>query len=133
MLSDTELKIQREISGLHIKKNVEDLVRAGADRFVGTPGDKAAIGFVRKRFQALGLEVVETPIRVPSWQETKPPALRIERTGELLEGISPSFGVSTPPAGITADLVLIRGREGHCARGARGPVGLSTASTDAAT
>jgi len=111
MLSDTELKIQREISGLHIKKNVEDLVRAGADRFVGTPGDKAAIEFVRKRFQALGLEVVETPIRVPSWQETKPPVIRIERTGELLEGISPSFGASTPPGGISADLVLVRGGE----------------------
>ena len=111
MLSDTELKIQREISGLHIRKNVEDLVRAGADRFVGTLGDKAAIEFVRKRFQALGLEVVETPIRVPSWQETKAPVLRVEETGELLEGISPSFGASTPPGGISADLVLVRGGE----------------------
>jgi len=113
MLSDTELKIQREISGLHIRKNVEDLVRAGADRFVGTPGDKAAIGFVRERFRALGLEVVETPIRVPSWQETKAPVLRVEETGELLEGISPSFGVSTPLGGITADMVLVRGGEDH--------------------
>ncbi len=111
MLSEVEWKIQREISGLAIKKNVEELCRAAANRFVGTAGDKSSIEFVRRRFQSLGLEVKETPIRVPSWQETRPPVIRIERTGELLEGISPSFGVSTPPGGITADLVLIRGGE----------------------
>ena len=108
MLSEIELRIQRDISGLNIKKNVEELCRIAPDRFVGTEGDKKAIEFVKGRFQELGLELMETPIRVPTWRETKPPVIRILATGEELEGISASFGVSTPPGGITAEMVLVR-------------------------
>jgi len=108
MLSDVEYKIVHQISGAKIKRNVEELCRIAPDRFVGTEGDKKAIEYVKACFEELGLEVRETPIHVPSWQETKPPIIRIMATGEELEGISASFAVSTPVGGLTADLVLVR-------------------------
>lgn len=108
MITQQEREIQQRISGARIKRTVEELCRVAPDRFVGTEGDRAATEFVRKQFEDLGLEIIETPIRVPSWQETAPPVIRIEAMGETLEGISASFGISTPKGGVDADLVLIR-------------------------
>jgi len=108
MALHNEMDIQRQISGARIKRTVEELCRIAPDRFVGTEGDTKSIAFVKQQFEELGLEVTETPIHVPSWQETQPPVLRIEATGETLEAISASFAVSTPDSGIAADLILLR-------------------------
>ena len=108
MISQQERDIQHQLSGARIKQNVEELCRVAPDRFVGTPGDKQATAYMMRRFEDLGLEIHETKIYVPSWQELKPPVIRIEATGEPIEGISASFAVSTPDGGVDADLVLVR-------------------------
>jgi len=108
MISQQERDIQHQVSGARIKRNVEELCNVAPDRFVGTPGDKQAIAYMKQRFEELGLEIHETKIYVPSWQELKPPVIRIEATGESIEGISASFAVSTPDGGVDTDLVLVR-------------------------
>lgn len=106
MLSDFELSLQRQLSGLKALDNVSELAKIG-DRFVGTEGDKKAIKFVKRQFKSFGLEIKETPFSALSFVEEKA-RLRILSTREELEAVAPYFSPSTPPGGIEAELVLVK-------------------------
>jgi len=106
MLSDFEVNLQRQISGLKALSNISELAKIG-DRFMGTEGDKKAIEFVKRQFNSYGLEIKEIPFRALSFKEEKS-YLKILATGEELEVIAPYFSPSTPPGGLEADLVLVK-------------------------
>jgi len=106
MLSDFELNLQRQISGLRALDNVGELAKIG-NRFIGTEGDRKAIEFVKRQFKSCGLEIEETPFRALSFIEEKA-NLKILSTGEELEVVAPYFSPSTPAKGIEADLALVK-------------------------
>ncbi len=108
MISQEEWAIIREIKGGRALKDVENLAALG-DRFVGTEGDKKAIEYVKKEFDRLGLEIRETPIRVPTFLQRSEPVLRIKATGLELEAVPPYFSPSTPEGGLEAEVVPIIG------------------------
>ncbi len=105
MLSDFELSLQRQFSGLKALNNVSELAKIG-NRFVGTVGDKKAIEFVKNQFKSCGLEIKETPFRALSFVEEK--ARLTLSTGEELEAIAPYFSPSTPQGGIEAELIPVK-------------------------
>ncbi|MEE9420239.1 MAG: M20/M25/M40 family metallo-hydrolase [Desulfatiglandaceae bacterium] len=105
MITDYELGLQRQISGLKALSHVRELAKIGY-RFVGTQGDKDSIKYMKDQFKAYGLEVKETPFRTLTFEDEKP-LLKILSTGEELEGVVPLFSPSTPVGGIEADAVLV--------------------------
>lgn len=104
MLSDFELNLHRQISGLKALSSVSELAKIGY-RFVGTEGDRKAIEYMKSQFKSYGLDVKELPIKAPTFEDEKT-VLKIMATGEELECIAPLFSPSTPPGGLEADLVL---------------------------
>jgi len=105
MLSDFEFNLQHQISGLKALSNISKLAKVGY-RFVGTEGDRKSIEFMKKQFKSYGLDIVELPIRVPTFEDEKP-QLKILATEEELECIAPLFSPSTPPGGIEADVIVV--------------------------
>jgi aminopeptidase YwaD len=105
MLTDFELGLQRQISGLKALRHVQELAKIGY-RFVGTQGDKKSIRYIEDQFRAFGLDVRETPFRTLSFEDEKP-VLKILSTGEEVEGIVPLFSPSTSEQGIEAEVVLV--------------------------
>jgi aminopeptidase YwaD len=105
MITDYELGLQRQISGLKALSHVGELAKIGY-RFVGTQGDKDSITYIKDQFKAYGLGIKETPFRTLTFEDEKP-LLKILSTGEELEGVVPLFSPSTPGGGIEADAVLV--------------------------
>ncbi|MFB0532925.1 MAG: hypothetical protein ACETVU_04565, partial [Desulfatiglandales bacterium] len=105
MITDYELTLQRQISGLKALSHVRELAKIGY-RFVGTQGDKESIRYIKGQFKAYGLEIKETPFRTLAFEDEKP-LLKILSSGEELEGVVPLFSPSTPAGGIEADVVLV--------------------------
>jgi len=105
MITDHELTIQRQISGLKALDHVRELAKIGY-RFVGTPGDKRSIEYVEATFKSYGLGVEETPFKTVSFED-ETPLLKILSTTEELEGVVPLFSPSTPEGGIEAEAVLV--------------------------
>ena len=105
MLTAYESNLQRQISGLKALDHVRELARIGY-RFVGTPGDRESIAYMKGQFEAYGLDVRETPIRALSFEDEEP-ILRILPSGEELDGVVPIFSPSTPEQGIEAEVVFV--------------------------
>jgi aminopeptidase YwaD len=105
MITDYELGLQRQISGLKALSHIGELAKIGY-RFVGTQGDKDSIKYIKDQFKAYGLGIKETPFRTLTFEDEKP-LLKILSTGEELEGVVPLFSPSTPGGGIEADAVLV--------------------------
>jgi aminopeptidase YwaD len=104
MISPAEWDIIGHLKGRRALEHIENLCAFG-DRFVGTEGDRKAMDYVRRHFEKCGLEIKETPITAPCFIEERPPALRIEATGETLTGLSPYLGPPTIRGGISAEVV----------------------------
>ena len=66
MLSSKQLRVRDLFKGRRAISHIERLCDFG-DRFVGTAGDAAAIGYVQGEFERLGLEVSLSPVRVPGF------------------------------------------------------------------
>ena len=108
MITDEEQALIQRVDGGRELVHIEKLAAIG-DRFVGSPGDKAAIDYVTGEFASLGLEIRETPIRVPTFLNTSDTVLRTEATGQTYDAISPYFSPSTPEGGLQAEVVPIIG------------------------
>ncbi len=108
MISDEEFALIRQIKSRRELEHIETLAALG-DRFVGTEGDRQAIAYVTQVFDELGLEIRETPIEVPTFLDTAPPVLTVANTGERYDAITPYFSPSTPPGGLSAEVVPIIG------------------------
>jgi aminopeptidase YwaD len=106
MISSKEFEMIREIKGRKELEHIRRLSKIG-DRFVGTEGDRKAIRYIRKEFKALGLEVKETKIKVPTFIELRESVLRVEATGEPFAAIPPYFSPSTPEEGIRAEVAFV--------------------------
>jgi aminopeptidase YwaD len=105
MITDYELTLQRQISGLKALEQVRQLANMGY-RFVGTEGDKKSINYIRNQFKVLGLEIRETHFHTLAFEDEKS-YLQVLSTGEYLEGVTPLFSPSTPPEGIESDAVWV--------------------------
>jgi len=116
MVTDFELSLQRQISGLKALSHVRELAKIGY-RFVGTQGDKDSIKYIKDQFKAYGLEIKETPFRTLTFEDEKP-LLKLLSTGEELEGVVPLFSPSTPAGGVEADAVLVGDGQEEDYRGA---------------
>lgn len=108
MVTTDELALVRPIDAARELKHIEALAAIG-DRFIGTDGDRAAIDYIMGEFNALGLEIQETPIRVPTFLNTSEPVLKTVETGRTYDAISPYFSPSTPAGGLEAEVVPIIG------------------------
>jgi aminopeptidase YwaD len=129
MITEYELALQRQISGLKVLDHVRQLANLGY-RFVGTDGDKKSIRYVENQFEFYGLEIKETAFRTLAFEDEKP-VLRVLSTGEELEGIVPLFSPSTPEGGIEAEAVWVGdGEEGDYKRvNVRGKIVILTEET----
>ncbi len=111
MISDDERGLIQQIDASRELRHIENLAAIG-DRFIGSAGDKKAIDYVTKEFESLGLEIQETPIRVPTFLNTSDTVLRVEATEQTFDAITPYFSPSTPAGGLEAEVVpIIGGKE----------------------
>lgn len=108
MISDEERALTHKIHASRELEHIEKLAAFG-DRFIGSPGDHLAIDYVTGEFDALGLEIQNTPIRVPTFLNTSETVLRTEATGQTYDAISPYFSPSTPEGGLEAEVVSVIG------------------------
>ena len=83
MLSDFRLNLNRQISGLKTLSNISELTKTG-DRFVGTKGNRKAIGYMKRQSKSYGLDIKELPVKALTFEDEKP-HLQILVTGEELE------------------------------------------------
>ncbi len=83
MFSDFELNLNRQISGLKTLRNISELTKTG-DRFMGTKGDRKAIGYMKRQFKSYGLDIKELPVKALIFKDEKP-HLQILATREDLE------------------------------------------------
>ena len=116
MISDEERALIQQIKGGRELQHIEKLAAIG-DRFIGSPGDKEAIDYVTAEFDALGLEMQETPIRAPTFLNTSETVLRTKATGQTYDAISPYFSPSTPEGGLEAEVVPVIGGQDEYYKG----------------
>jgi hypothetical protein len=105
---DFEQELRGRISARSALAAIEELVSVG-DRFVGSPGDRAAAALVRERFRALGFQVEDRPFTTLGYVHTR--AELLLPGGERLEAIPPYFSPPTPPGGVHGELVFVGGGE----------------------
>ncbi|MFH0916201.1 MAG: M28 family peptidase [bacterium] len=101
MLSSKQLRVRDLFKGRRAISHIERLCDFG-DRFVGTAGDAAAIGYVQGEFERLGLEVSLSPVRVPGFVDH---GARLSMGDRSFDAISAYFAPSTPGEGIKAAIV----------------------------
>ena len=107
MITEQEWEIIREIKGRNALEHIEKISRF-EDRFIGTDGDAKAIEYIKKEFTSIGLEIRETPIKVPTFIHVSDPMLKAEATGETYECIPPYFSPSTPGGNsVHAEVVVV--------------------------
>lgn len=103
MLTAKQLSVRDLFKSQRAHDHIVHLCEFG-NRFVGSEGDKAAISYVVAAFTALGLEVSQTPIRVPGFVEHGTTL----RVGDReLDAIPAYYSPLTPPEGVTADVVYV--------------------------
>ncbi len=101
MLNSKQMRVRDLLKGARTVAHIERLCSFG-DRFVGTPGDKAALDYIRGEFEASGLEVTLSPIRVPGFVDG---GASLDIRDRRFEAISAYYSPSAPPGGITAPIV----------------------------
>lgn len=101
MLNSKQMRVRDLFKGRRAIEHIEQLCAFG-DRFVGTPGDGAALEYVRSQFTSLGLDVSLSPIRVPGFVDG---GGSLSLAGRTLDAIPAYYSPSTPPEGITAPVV----------------------------
>jgi aminopeptidase YwaD len=109
MLNAQQLRVRDLFKGQRAVTHIERLCELG-DRFVGTPGDRAATDYVTAEFRKLGLEIASSPIRVPGFVDHGA-ALRMG--GSQFDAIAAYFAPSTLPQGVTAPVVFAGTGEAH--------------------
>ncbi|MEW6273687.1 MAG: M20/M25/M40 family metallo-hydrolase [Bacillota bacterium] len=109
MLSTFEMELAGEFKAKNALRHIEALAGIG-DRFIGTVGDEKAITYVEQEFRKYGLEIVRTPIEVPSFED-RGARIKIIATGEQIEAIPAYFSPATPAGGIAAEMVFVNGGE----------------------
>ena len=102
MLTAKQLSVRDLLKGHRAIGHIERMCAFG-DRFVGTDGDKAAIGYVRGEFDKLGLETSLSPIRVPGFVDRGSALLLGDNS---LDAVCAYYSPSTPPEGVHARLIF---------------------------
>ncbi len=82
MFSDFELNLNRQISGLKTLSNISELTKTW-DRFVGTKGDRKAIGYMKRQFRSNGLGIKELPVKALTFEDEKPHLQILAIRGDL--------------------------------------------------
>ena len=100
-MNSKQMRVRDLFKGRRAIEHIEELCAFG-DRFVGTPGDNAALEYMRSRFAAVGLEVTLSPIRVPGFVDG---GASLTIKDRRFDSIAAYYSPSTSPAGITAPIV----------------------------
>lgn len=104
-----ELELRGRITARGALDTIAELVALG-DRFVGGDGDRRAAGFVRRRFEDLGLVIEERPFATVGYRGDRA-ELTLTRSGDTFTGIPPYFAPATPAGGLEGELVFVGGGE----------------------
>jgi len=78
------------------------------ERFVGTEGDKKSIDYVKNAMLSLGLDVKETPIEVPGFEDHGA-SVTLAVDGKERFAIPAYFSLPTPDGGIEAEMIYVGG------------------------
>jgi N-acetylated-alpha-linked acidic dipeptidase len=103
-------KILDEVSGEEMWKHIEDLSRI--DRVSGTPGEREGLEYICRILKSYGIrpEVHEFNAYISIPGKTQLEVVSPER--KEIHAITHSFAVSTPPAGVEAELAYVKPWEG---------------------
>ena len=101
VLNSKQLRVRDLFKGRRAVAHIEKLCELG-DRFVGTPGDAAAIEYVMNDFAKFGLEVSLSPLRVPGFVDE---GTSLSMGDRQFDAIPAYFAPSTPPGGVSAPVV----------------------------
>ena len=101
MLNSKQLRVRDLFKGARAVAHIESLCSFG-NRFVGTPGDQAALEYMRTQFEAVGLEVTLSPIRVPGFVDR---GASLAMGKRQFDAIPAYYSPPTPSGGITAPVV----------------------------
>lgn len=104
--TDFEQELRARISGRRALAYIEELVSVG-DRFVGSPGDRAAADYVRGKFRELGLEVEDREFTTLGYSHTRAD-VTLTAGGRVFEAIPPYF---SPAGAVRGELVFAGGGE----------------------
>jgi peptidase M28-like protein len=99
-LRDLEGTLAEKVSGPHLMDHVRELARWR--RHAGTPGERDAVEYLRRVMAGYGYTT-----RV-LWHDayiSLPVSSRLEWAGRVVPSITHSFGRSSPPGGVEADVV----------------------------
>lgn len=86
-------------------RTITDIVNLAGNRFVGTEGDRRAREYVTRSFRELGLDVRETPIEVPGFEDRGAKVV-LCADGREFGAIPAYFSAPTPEEGIEAEPVF---------------------------
>jgi len=104
--SPAKAALQRAVSVKELERNLNAI---NFDRTSGKEGERKAAAYVEQRLRQFGVKYTRHDARVlVSWPVKAEVALFGETTGSL-RAVAPAFGVSTPPAGLTAEAVVLAG------------------------
>lgn len=104
-VTQNERKWISEFKAHNAVKAITDIVSLAGNRFVGTEGDRLAKEYIIRYFCDIGLDVKETPIEVPSFEDNGA-KVTLCADGRNFEAIPAYFSAPTPKRGIEAELVF---------------------------
>jgi aminopeptidase YwaD len=101
VLDSKQVRVRDLFKARRAVDHIERLCECG-DRFVGTPGDRAALDYVRGQFESFGLEVTLSPIRVPGFVDE---GASLSLGGRSYDAIAAYYSPPTAAGGVTAPVV----------------------------
>jgi hypothetical protein len=121
-LTEAESRLLDEISRDRLWKHAETL--AQWEKISGTPGERAAVDYLRGQLEALGLDVVEHRFEsLLGWPE-EASLETIAPTTSSFEALTNAFTPSTPPEGLEGEVVYAGQGSAAELTGAAGKVAL---------
>ncbi|MEA4853051.1 MAG: M20/M25/M40 family metallo-hydrolase [Christensenella sp.] len=107
-VTEAERQMVQEIKASNAVDRIRDIIALAGDRFVGSEGDKKSINYVKGYFASLGLDVKETQIEVPGFEDHGA-EITLLADGTKIGAIPAYFSLPTPETGLDAELVYAGG------------------------
>ena len=103
-VTDTEREMIREFKAINAVKIIGEITSMAGYRFVGSEGDKKSIKYIEEYFYSLGLDVKETPIDVPGFEDNGAHII-LTANGQKINAVPAYYSIATPEEGIEAEMV----------------------------
>lgn len=99
--------IQHELASSQAYETLSHLTDGIGQRLSGSPGAAAAVHWTTERFRAWGIDVRQERVHVPHWVRGREEATLPTQHDQKIVLTALGGSVATPPAGITADVVMV--------------------------